>query len=136
MLAFLESIGRYATFALRALIAAVLAVTRPRETLRQFYAVFIGTLPLAIVAGLAIGVVLWMHLRGILVRYVGTESVQHLPTAVALAVTLEFAPIGAGLILAGRGGASLGAELGSMRLTEQIDALEVLGFSAMRELVG
>src|SRR5262249_42149800 len=73
--------------------------------------------------------------RGVLFRFVGPESVQYLPTAVALAVTLEFAPIGAGLIVAGRSGASLGAELGSMRLTEQIDALEGLGLSAMRELI-
>ncbi len=132
----LESIGEYAVFAFRAVVAALLAVTRPREALRQFYSVFIGALPLAVVAGLAIGIVLWMHLRGVLARFGGAEAVQYLPTAIALAVTLEFAPIGAGLILAGRSGASLGAELGSMRLTEQIDALEVLGFSAMRELVG
>jgi phospholipid/cholesterol/gamma-HCH transport system permease protein len=54
----------------------------------------------------------------------------------ALAVVLELAPMGAGLIVAGRSGASLGAELGSMRLTEQIDALEVLGSSPIRTLVG
>jgi phospholipid/cholesterol/gamma-HCH transport system permease protein len=131
-----ESVGHYSVFALRALFAALFSVARPREALRQFYAVFIGALPLAIVAGLAIGIVLWMHLRGMLVRFGGTEAAQYLPTAVALAVTMEFAPIGAGLILAGRSGASLGAELGSMRLTEQIDAFEVLGFSAMRVLVG
>jgi phospholipid/cholesterol/gamma-HCH transport system permease protein len=136
MITFLEFIGQYTAFALRALIAAPLAIARPREALRQFYAVFVGALPLGVVAGLAIGIVLWMHLRGVLARFGGTEAVQYLPTAVALAVTLEFAPIGAGLILAGRSGASLGAELGAMRLTEQIDALEVLGFSAMRELVG
>ena len=60
---------------------------------------------------------------------------QYLPQALALAVVLEFAPITAGLIVAGRSGASLGAELGSMRLTEQIDALEVLGLPPLRELV-
>ena len=58
-----------------------------------------------------------------------------LPQAVALAVVLEFAPTGAGLIVAGRSGASLGAELGSMRLTEQIDALEALGLSPLHLLV-
>jgi phospholipid/cholesterol/gamma-HCH transport system permease protein len=133
---FLEAVGRYAAFTGRAFVAMLLAVSRPKESLRQFHAVFLGALPLAVVAGLAIGIVLWMHLRGVLARFGGAEAVQYLPTAVALAVTLEFAPVGAGLILAGRGGASLGAELGSMRLTEQIDALEVLGFSAVRELVG
>jgi phospholipid/cholesterol/gamma-HCH transport system permease protein len=136
MLAFLQAVGRYAAFAAAAVCALPSAALRPRETLRQFYALLVGALPLACVAGLAIGVVLWMHLRGVLVRFGGVEAVQYLPTAVALAVTLEFAPIGAGLIVAGRSGASLGAELGAMRLSEQVDALEVLGLSPVRALVG
>ena len=78
---------------------------------------------------------IWMHLRGALQTVGGPAAVQYLPQALALAVVLEFAPIAAGLIVAGRSGASLGAELGSMRLTEQIDALEVLGLSPLRELV-
>jgi phospholipid/cholesterol/gamma-HCH transport system permease protein len=136
MFAVLESAGRYAAFAGRTLVAAVVAVARPRESVRQFYTHFLGALPLAAIAGLAIGVVLWLHLRGILVRFGGTEAAQYLPTALSLAVTLEFAPIGAGLIIAGRSGASLAAELGSMKLTEQIDALEMLGHSPLREIVG
>src|SRR5262249_25142737 len=63
------------------------------------------------------------------------SAAQYLPQALALAIVLEFAPTGAGLIVAGRTGASLGAELGSMRLTEQIDALEVLGRSPLYLLV-
>ena len=77
-----------------------------------------------------------MHTRDVLARIGGSESVALLPTLLSLAVVLELSPIGAGLIMAGWSGASLGAELGAMRLTEQIDALEVLGFSPMRELVG
>src|SRR5207248_6679064 len=94
-----------------------------------------GALPLGLAAGLTLGVVIWMHLRGALQAVGGPGAVQYLPQALALAVVLEFAPIGAGLIVAGRSGASLGAELGSMRLTEQIDALEMLGLSPLRELV-
>src|SRR5204863_4724768 len=107
---------------------------RPAELLRQLYHVLLGALPLALVAGLALGVVIWMHLRGMLFR-LNPEYVRLLPQALALAVVLEFAPIGAGLIVAGRSGASLGAELGAMRLTEQIDALEVLGLPAIRQLI-
>jgi len=136
MLAALESAGRYAAFAGRTLAAAFGAIVRPRESVRQLYAHFAGALPLAAVAGLAIGIVLWLHLRGILVRFGGAEAAQYLPTALALAVLLEFAPIGAGLIIAGRSGASLAAELGAMKLTEQIDALEMLGQSPLREIVG
>lgn len=136
MLHGIEGLGHYFAFAARAAASALVAVGRPRESLRQFYNILAGALPLATVAGLAIGVVLWMHLRGVLIRFGGADAVQYLPPAVALAVTLEFAPIGAGLIAAGRNGASLGAELGSMRIGEQIDALEILGHSSMRELVG
>ena len=135
MIAFIEQIGRYVAFAVRALRALPGTLLHPREPLRQLHALLTGSLPLAGVAGLALGVVLWMHLRGILTRFGGTEALAFLPTALTLAVVLEFAPIGAGLIVGGRAGASLGAELGAMRLTEQIDALEVLGLPAIRQLV-
>jgi phospholipid/cholesterol/gamma-HCH transport system permease protein len=87
------------------------------------------------VAGLALGVVTWLHLHGVLFR-LNPSYVRLMPQFLALAVVLEFAPIGAGLIAAGRSGAALGAELGSMRLTEQLDALEVLGLSPLAQLVG
>ncbi|MBY0522754.1 MAG: ABC transporter permease [Gemmataceae bacterium] len=129
----LENMGQFAYFALRALWATVLAVSRPREVLRQLHGVLMGGLPLAAVAGLALGIVVWLHLHQVLKRFGATEV---LPQALALAVVLEFAPTGAALITAGRSGASLGAEMGSMRLTEQIDALEMLGLSPLRHLVG
>ncbi len=77
----------------------------------------------------------YIHLRNPLITVGGPRAVDVLPQALTLAVVLELAPIVAGLIVAGRSGASLGAELGSMRQTEQIDALEMLGLSPMRELV-
>ncbi len=133
----LSSLGRFVAFAARALSALPSAIVRPLETFRQFHRVLIGSLPLSLVAGVAIGLVLWMHLRGVILRSSigGPSALPYLPTAIALAVVLEFAPIGAGLISSGRVGASLGAELGAMRITEQIDALEVMGLSAMRQLV-
>src|SRR6266481_3574630 len=131
----LAAVGRYVHFAARSLTAALLAGRRPRDVLQQLYQVHVGALPVSVVGGLALGVIIWMHLHGVLVRF-GPGNVQLLPQALALAVVLELAPMGAGLIVAGRSGASLGAELGSMRLTEQIDALEVLGSSPIRTLVG
>ncbi len=132
---FLANVGHYAHFAARSLAAAILAVRRPRDVLQQIYQVHVGALPVSVAGGLALGVIIWMHLHGVLVRF-GPGNVQLLPQALALAVVLELGPMGAGLIVAGRSGASLGAELGSMRLTEQIDALEVLGSSPIRTLVG
>src|SRR5947208_8811610 len=118
-----EAIGRFAHFTMLALIEALRAFTQPREVARQFARQLLGALPLAIVCGLAIGIVVWMHLRGVLVRFGGPSAAELLPSALSLAVVLEFGPIGAGLIVAGRSGASIGAELGAMRLSVQVDAL-------------
>jgi phospholipid/cholesterol/gamma-HCH transport system permease protein len=130
-----ESVGRAALFSVHALIALPAVVRRPGDLAMQLYWVLVGALPLGAAAGLAIGAVIWMHLRGALQTVGGPGAVQYLPQALSLAVVLEFAPIAAGLIVAGRTGASLGAELGSMRLTEQVDALEMLGLSPQRVLV-
>jgi phospholipid/cholesterol/gamma-HCH transport system permease protein len=131
----LETVGHLSYFSFRCLLALPGALLRPRPWLTQLYPILLGALPLGLTAGVAIGTVIWMHLRGALQTVGGPGAVQYLPQALALAVVLEFAPIAAGLLVAGRTGASLGAELGSMRQTEQIDALEVLGQSPMRELV-
>jgi phospholipid/cholesterol/gamma-HCH transport system permease protein len=131
----LEWFGRLTGFAARAVPAAAAALARPSSWARPLYAVLIGGLPLAAVAGLALGVVIWLHTRDVLAR-TGTGAVEYLPTFLAAAVLLELAPVGAGLIVAARTGASLGAELASMRVGEQIDALELLGESPMRRLVG
>lgn len=116
----------------RAMLAAV-----PRWTLwrRPFFEILTGALPLAIVAGLAIGAVIWIHTRGVLAR-TSPDAVGYLPTFLSAAVLLELAPIGAGLILAARTGASLAAELASMKQTEQIDALQLIGVSPLERLVG
>ena len=132
MLILLQKLGHYFHFAVRCLAATPGAVCRPRELAGRLYDVLIGALPLASVAGLALGIVIWLHLHRVLERFGAAAA---LPQALALAVVLEFAPTGAGLIVAGRSGASLGAELGSMRLTEQTDALETLGVSPLRLLV-
>lgn len=132
MVDFVASIGRFVHLAVLSLPAALLSLRRPAEFVRQLHAMLLGALPLGLVAGLALGVVVWIHLHGV----VSSEVAHKVPEYLALAVVLEFAPLGAGLVVAGRTGASLGAELGSMRITEQIDALEVLGISPIKHLVG
>jgi phospholipid/cholesterol/gamma-HCH transport system permease protein len=137
VLRFLESVGQLAYFAYRALLSLPYALLRrPGALLVQLNQIFLGALPLALAGGIATGAVIWMHGRNPLKAVGGPEAVAVLPQALALVVVLELAPIIAGLIVAGRSGASLGAELGSMRLTEQVDALEMLGLSPLRELVG
>jgi phospholipid/cholesterol/gamma-HCH transport system permease protein len=137
LLTTLEALGHHVHFCFRALTTVPYAlVRRPGAVFVQLYHIFLGALPLALAGGVAVGAVIWMHGRKPLKTVGGPEAVSVLPQALALVVVLELAPIVAGLIAAGRSGASLGAELGSMRQTEQIDALEMLGVSPLRELVG
>ncbi len=84
------------------------------------------------VVGFSIGIVLALQSRGTLARF-GAES--FLPSMLALSVFKEIGPVLTGLVLAGRLGAGMGAELGSMRVTEQIDALEVAALKPFNYLV-
>lgn len=137
LLRILESLGHQVHFAARAAGALPYALLRrPGALFVQLHQIFLGALPLGLAGGIAVGAVIWMHGRNPLKAVGGPEAVSVLPQALALVVVLELAPIVAGLIVAGRTGAGLGAELGSMRLTEQIDALEMLGLSPLRELAG
>lgn len=103
-----------------------------RELLRQMDDVGAKSFILTGVTGLAIGIVLAMQSRGTLVRF-GAEAV--LPNMLALSVIKEIGPIITSLVLAGRLGAGIGAEIGSMRVTEQIDALEVAALKPFHYLV-
>ena len=83
-------------------------------------------------SGLAVGVVLSMHTRASLERF-GAEAM--IPAGLAIALVRETGPLTAGLLLSGRVGAGIGAELGAMRVTEQIDALEATAVDSFRYLV-
>lgn len=78
------------------------------------------------------GLVLTMQLRPSMVDY-GVES--QLPAIVGIAIIREVGPVITALIFAGKIGSSIGAELGSMKVTEQIDAMEVSGTNPFRYLV-
>ena len=105
---------------------------RPREILREFDRVAWGGCPIAAVAGLCIGLVTWIQLRRLLLTY-GAEG--RLPGVLAAAILLETGPILASLLVAGRMGAGLGAEIGSMMAAEEIDAREVLGAPTIGSLI-
>jgi phospholipid/cholesterol/gamma-HCH transport system permease protein len=129
------AVGRWTQFAWRSLVAALASSPRVRLWRRPFFTMLVGGLPLAAVVGLSLGVVIWMHTRGVLEK-TGTGAVEFLPTVLAAAVFLELAPIGAGLIVASRTAASLAAELASMKTSEQLDALQLLGVSPWKRLIG
>lgn len=126
-------VGDWCVFAFAVVLPVLASLLKPRDVSRCLYGVVIGALPLALVLGVTLGAVIWMQTRGLLDRTAGASEL--LPTVLAVAVVLELSPVGAGLIVAARTGAGLGAELASMRVTEQTDALEMLGVSPLRRLV-
>ena len=103
-----------------------------REFVNQLDEVGTKSFLLIAVTGASIGVVMAMQSRGTLARF-GAEAV--LPNMLALSVFKEIGPVFTSLILAGRLGAGIGAEIGSMRVTEQIDALEVAALKPFHYLV-
>ena len=103
-----------------------------RETIRQLFELGLRSAPLIAVSGMAVGVVLSMHTRASLERF-GAEAM--IPAGLAIALVRETGPLTAGLLLSGRIGAGIGAELGAMRVTEQIDALEASAVDSFRYLV-
>ncbi len=92
----------------------------------------VKTLPIVSVTGFIIGLVLALQTQPVLRRF-GAES--FLPGMVALSVVRELGPVVTGLIFAGRVASGIGAELGSMRVTEQIDAMEVSAIDPFKFLV-
>lgn len=92
------------------------------ELLRQLDAIGSKSLPLVALAGAATGVVLSLQTRDSLTRF-GAKAL--LPSMIVFSLVKEMGPIITGLVVSGRVGAGIGAELGSMKVTEQIDAMEV-----------
>ena len=103
-----------------------------QELLRQCYKIGYQSFPLISLTGFILGLVITMQTRPVLVEF-GAEV--WLPGMVAVSLVREIGPVITALICAGKIGSSMGAELGSMRVTEQIDAMEVSGINPMKYLV-
>jgi len=129
---FVTRVGELAEFTLAFFREALRPPFEWRELLNQMDEAGSRSFLLVGVTGLAIGVVLAMQSRGTLARF-GAESV--LPSLLALSVVKEMGPVFTSIMLAGRLGAGMGAELGSMRVTEQIDAMEVAALRPFNYLV-
>jgi phospholipid/cholesterol/gamma-HCH transport system permease protein len=131
VLSFLELTGALASFGGRALVEAFRPPYEPGEVIRHIYSFGYRSTPLVATAGLAIGVVLSMHTRASLERF-GAEAM--IPAGLAIALIRETGPLTAALLVSGRVGAGIGAELGAMKVSEQIDALEANAVDAFKYL--
>jgi phospholipid/cholesterol/gamma-HCH transport system permease protein len=127
----LESVGAVATFGGRAVVEAFRPPYEAGEIVRHLYQFGYRSAPLILTAGFAIGVVLSMHTRASLERF-GAEAL--IPSGLAIALIRETGPLTTGLLVSGRVGAGIGAEIGAMNVTEQIDALEANAVDAFKYL--
>ncbi len=125
-------VGGIFSFGVGALRAAFRRPWEVKETIRQLYSLGLQSTPLILLSGLAVGAVMSMHTRSSLERF-GAEAL--IPNALTLAMIKETGPLVTALLVSGRVGAGIGAELGGMRVTEQIDALESLAVDSIRYLV-
>jgi phospholipid/cholesterol/gamma-HCH transport system permease protein len=120
--ALVEWFGEFAQFSWRVLRSIFKRPFELREMFRQMDSIGALSFPLAALAGAATGVVLSLQTRESLTRF-GAKGM--LPAVIVFSLIKESGPVITGLIVSGRVGAGIGAELGSMRVTEQIDAMEV-----------
>jgi phospholipid/cholesterol/gamma-HCH transport system permease protein len=127
----LEWFGELGIFVWQVMRAAVRRPFEGRELIRQLDEVGSKSLPMVALAGAAIGAVLALESRHSLVQF-GAKSM--LPAAIVFSIIHETGPVVTGLVVSGRVGAGIGAELGSMKVTEQIDAIEASGVNVYKLL--
>jgi phospholipid/cholesterol/gamma-HCH transport system permease protein len=131
VLGLFESVGALASFGARAIVEAFRPPYEVGEIARHVYQFGYRSAPLILTAGAAIGVVLSMHTRASLERF-GAEAM--IPAGLAIALIRETGPLTAGLLVSGRVGSGIGAEIGAMKVTEQIDALEANAVDSFKYL--
>jgi len=128
----LDLIGQFGLFASRGVRRAFRRPYESRTIWDQVEKAGWQSLPLIAASGFALGVVLTLHTRGSLTQF-GAAAL--IPAVQSLAFFNEIGPLIAGLLVAGRVGAGIGAELANMRVTEQIDAIEALSIDSFKLLV-
>jgi phospholipid/cholesterol/gamma-HCH transport system permease protein len=129
---FLQTLGAVALFALRGVAAALTPPWFFRQVGRQLMAIGYLSLPVVGLTAVFTGAALALNI------YTGGgrfDAEQVMPQIVALGITRELGPVLAALMLAGRVSAAIAAEIGAMRATEQIDAMQTLSTDPFRYLV-
>lgn len=129
---FFEELGDLSRFAGRFFREAVTPPFEFRELLKQSYYMGNKSFFLVAVTGFILGVVFTLQTRPTLEEF-GAEA--YIPSMISISIVREIGPVIIALICAGRIGSSIGAELGSMKVTEQIDAMEVSGTNPFKFLV-
>ena len=129
---FFTEIGELSYFSGRFFKEALKRPFEVKELLRQCYNMGNKSLLLVLITGFIIGLVLTLQTRPTLMEF---GAVSWMPSMVGISIVREIGPMITALVCAGRIGSGIGAELGSMRVTEQIDAMEVSGTNPFKYLV-
>jgi phospholipid/cholesterol/gamma-HCH transport system permease protein len=127
-----ERIGRGHLFLLHVLTGFVPLLPRFGMVIKQMYSVGVLSLVIIAVSGLFVGMVLALQGYNTLVDFGATES---LGVMVALSLVRELGPVVAGLLFAGRAGSALTAEIGLMKATEQLSAMEMMAVDPLHRVV-
>jgi phospholipid/cholesterol/gamma-HCH transport system permease protein len=131
-LAFLEIAGRLALFTAVSLLNCLRPPYYPRIIGRQMVEIGYYSLPMVGLTAIFTGMVLALQSYTGFARFSAESAI---PQVIVVALTRELGPVLAGLMVAGRIGAAMAAEIGTMRVTEQIDALETLATNPFKYLV-
>jgi phospholipid/cholesterol/gamma-HCH transport system permease protein len=127
-----ERFGFAARFMLAVLTHSPAALRRLRLTLREIYFCGVLSLVIILVSGLFVGMVLALQGYEVLTRYGANESLGIL---VALSLVRELGPVVAGLLFASRAGSAVTAEIGLMKTTEQLTAMDMMAVSPMARVI-
>lgn len=128
----LASIGKIALFLGRILMQVPIALLRPRLVIHQIYNAGALSLVIIMTCGLFVGMVLGLQGYDLLERF-GSES--SLGSGAALALIKELGPVITALLFAGRAGTALTSEIGLMRATDQLSAMEIMAVDPVRHIV-
>lgn len=131
-IAFLASVGRLAIFTVDAIVSGFKPPYYPRQIGRQMLEIGFYSLPVIGLTAIFTGAVLALQSYSGFARFNAESSIA---TVVVLSITRELGPVLSGLMVAGRIGAAFAAEIGTMRVTEQIDALTTLSTSPQKYLI-
>jgi phospholipid/cholesterol/gamma-HCH transport system permease protein len=129
---FFEETGKVTKFAMRFFKEAFKQPFELEELLRQCYSIGFNSLLLVALTGFIMGLVLTLQIRPTMIDF---GAVSYMPSMIGISIVREIGPVVTALICAGKIGSSIGAELGSMKVTEQIDAMEVSGTNPFKYLV-
>jgi len=131
-IAIVQHLGRRGKFLPHLLPGVVVLYKRPKLLIQQLYSIGVMTVLIVAVAGLFVGMMLGFQGYYTLVDF-GAES--SLGLAVALFLTRELGPVLTALLFAGRAGSAITAEIGLMRMTQQLDAMEMMAVDPMIHVV-